>query len=145
MKKQNEIIPFKNIRQAFYVYCDMIKSHGKGAPITPNANFYIGCIILSSIACEVGLKAILAYEKKPSYGHDLHILFGKLSPQMQEAIIQCTSYKTENFHKALLESKNNFIKWRYYYEMLNLHVDYKFIIEFFCAIKTYLDEIKPEA
>lgn len=143
MKKQNEIIQFKNIRNAFYVYCDIIERHGKGVGDFHYASFYIGCVILNAIACEIGLKALLAYENNFSHGHDLYDLFGKLSSQTQKKIIQYTLYDVEHFKKALLECKNNFIKWRYYYEMSNLHVDYKFIIELFCAIKENLDNIKP--
>lgn len=145
MKKQNETIQFKNIRNAFYVYCDIIERHGKGVGDFPSASFYIGCVILNAIACEIGLKALLAYENNFSHGHDLYDLFDKLSSQTQKKIIQYTSYDVEHFKKALLECKNNFIQWRYYYEMSNLHVDYKFIIELFCAIKENLDKIKPEA
>ncbi|MDY3265959.1 MAG: hypothetical protein SOX26_00160 [Phocaeicola sp.] len=144
MKEQNFKIPFESIREAFYVYCDMIERHGKGIKGTPIASFYIGCVILSSIACEVGLKALLTYEGQPSRGHDLYELFYKLSPQIQTIIIQYTSYELEHFNKALLESKNNFIKWRYYYESTNLFADYDFIFRFFCAIKANIDIIKPE-
>lgn len=105
MKEQNFKIPFESIREAFYVYCDMIEKHGKGIKGTPIASFYIGCVILSSIACEVGLKALLTYEGQPSRGHDLYELFYRLSPQIQTIIIQYTSYELEHFNKALLESK----------------------------------------
>ena len=141
-KEQHKTIPFEDIRNAFYVYCDMIERHGKGREGTSIPSFYIGCVILSSIACEVGLKALLAYENKPSHGHDLYDLFYKLSPQIQTVIIQDTNYNVERFNKALLESKNNFIKWRYYYENTNLFVNYDFILKFFCAIKVNLDTKK---
>jgi hypothetical protein len=35
MKEQNFKIPFESIREAFYVYCDMIERHGKGIKGTP--------------------------------------------------------------------------------------------------------------
>lgn len=143
-KEQHKTITFENIRDAFYVYCDMIKRHGKGVEDFPNASFYIGCIILNAIACEVGLKALLTYENKPSHGHNLYDLFCELSPQTKKNIIQYTSYEVEHFNKTLLENKNNFIQWRYFYESPNLHVDYNFILKLFYAIKANLDEIKPE-
>lgn len=39
MKEQNFKIPFESIREAFYVYCDMIERHGKGIKGTPIASF----------------------------------------------------------------------------------------------------------
>lgn len=145
MNEQYKTIPFENIREAFYVYCDMIKRHRKGIEGTPVPSFYIGGVILNSIACEIGLKALLAYENNFSHGHDIYELFYKLSPQTQMIIKQCISYEEDNFNEALLDSKNNFIKWRYYYENAHLTTNYEFIVRLFCAIKAQLDMTKPEA
>lgn len=141
MSKQQTTIAFKNIRDAFYVYCDMIERHGKGTPI---ASFYIGCVILISIACEIGLKALLVLENKHPHGHYLNELFNELSSQMQESIMQCTSCEPDYFNKELLKNKDNFIKWRYYYESSQLTANYGFILKLFYSIKVHLDEIKPE-
>lgn len=144
MSKQRTIISFKNIRDAFYVYCDMIERHGKGREGTSIASFYIGCVILISIACEIGLKALLVFENKHSHGHYLNELFNELSSQMRESIMQCTSYESDSFNKALLENKDHFIKWRYYYESHQLAANYDFIFKLFCSIKVHLDEINPD-
>ena len=145
MDEQYETINFEKIREAFYVYCDIIIRHGKGTERTPLSSFYIGCVILNSIACEIGLKALLAYENNFSHGHDLYELFHKLSPQTQMIIKQCISYEEDSFNEALLDSKNNFIKWRYYYESAHLPANYEFIFRLFSAIKAILDMTKPEA
>lgn len=42
MNEPQITISFKNVRDAFYVYYDIIKRHGKGATDTPIASFYIG-------------------------------------------------------------------------------------------------------
>ena len=86
MNEPQITISFKNVRDAFYVYCDIIKRHGKGATDTPIASFYIGNVILSSLACEIGLKALLVFENKHSHGHYLNELFNELSSQMRESI-----------------------------------------------------------
>jgi hypothetical protein len=145
MNEQYKTAPFENIREAFYAYCDIIIRHGKGKEGSPLSSFYIGCVILNSIACEIGLKALLAYENNFSHGHDLYELFYKLSPQTQTTIKQYISYEEDSFDEALLESKNNFIKWRYYYESTHLTVNYEFIFRLFSAIKAILDMTKPEA
>ena len=41
MNEPQITISFKNVRDAFYVYYDIIKRHGKGATDTPIASFYI--------------------------------------------------------------------------------------------------------
>lgn len=144
MNEPQITISFKNVRDAFYVYCDIIKRHGKGATDTPIASFYIGNVILSSLACEIGLKALLVFENKHSHGHYLNELFNELSSQMRESIIQCTSYELESFNKALSDNKDHFIKWRYYYESRQLVANYDFILKLFYSIKAHLDKIKPE-
>lgn len=144
MNKLQTAISFKKVRDAFYVYCDMIERHGKGIEATPIASFYIGCVILTSFACEIGLKALLVLENKPSHGHYLNDLFNGLNPQTQESIIQCTSYDLDSFNKALLENNDHFIKWRYYYENSHLAANYDFIIKLFHSIKAHLDKVKPE-
>lgn len=141
---KDEIIPFERIKDAFNVHCDIIKRHGKNAEGTSIASFYIGCIILSSFACEIGLKALLSFENKLVHGHYLNDLFNELSPQIQENIIQCTDYNPDYFNKALLINKDHFIKWRYYYENDGLYADYDFMLKLFCAIKANVDTIKPE-
>lgn len=105
---------------------------------------FIGNVILSSLACEIGLKALLVFENKHSHGHYLNELFNELSSQMRESIIQCTSYELESFNKALSENKDHFIKWRYYYESRQLVANYDFILKLFYSIKAHLDKIKPE-
>ncbi|EKJ91793.1 hypothetical protein QR305_02051 [Bacteroides finegoldii] len=140
----NEVVSFERIRDAFYVYCDIIERYGKGKEGSPIGSFYIGCVILGSLACEIGLKALLALEDKPLHGHCLNNLFNNLNPQMQESIIQYTSYELESFNNALLENKDHFVKWRYYYESNQLAANYDFIFKLFYSIKTHLDTINPE-
>lgn len=144
MNEPQTNISFKNVRNAFYVYCDMIKRHGKGREGASDVGFYIGNVILISITCEIGLKALLVFENKHSHGHYLNELFNELSSQMRKSIIQCTSYELDYFNKALSENKDHFIKWRYYYESHQLVANYGFILKLFYSIKAHLDEIKPE-
>lgn len=145
MSKKRAETSFKNVRDAFNIYCDMIKRHSKGNEgFIPTASFYIGCVILISLACEIGLKALLSYEGKPLHGHYLNDLFNKLSPETQECIIQHTSYDLIYFNKTLLENKDHFIKWRYYYESNDLSINYDFMFKLFYSIKFRLDTISPE-
>lgn len=60
MKELQTTISFKNVQDAFYVYCDIIERHERGVTGSSIASFYIGCVILQSFACEIGLKALLA-------------------------------------------------------------------------------------
>jgi len=144
MNKLQTTISFKNVRDAFYVYCDIIDRHGREATGSSIASFYIGCVILQSFACEIGLKALLASENKVAHGHYLDDLFNELSAQKQDILRQCTEYDRISFNESLSANKDHFTKWRYYYEGNSLYVDYPFTSKLFYAIKTYLDVIKPE-
>lgn len=144
MKELQTPISFKNVQDAFYVYCDIVERHGRGATGSSIASFYIGCVILQSFACEIGLKALLASENKVAHGHYLDDLFNELSTQKQNIIRQCTEYDRVSFNESLSANKDHFTKWRYYYEGNSLSVDYQFTSKLFYAIKACLDGIKPK-
>lgn len=136
----NENTPsFKNVKTAFDVYCGIIKAYEKGISEINIPTQYIGRIILLSLTCEIGFKAMLLSENKSEKGHKLIELFDKLSPQKQEYIIRLTEHNSKSFREKLSKNGNHFVKWRYFYEGFADSVDYDFMCKLFCAIKTLLD------
>lgn len=140
---KSKILSFSQVCSAFYVYCDIIKQYGNCTENTPIGSFYVGCALLYSLACEIGLKALLSLENKPIGRHFLNDLFNNLSLEMQKHIITYTEYKQDVFNKKILDNKNHFVEWRYYYESEGpSSFDYDFMLRLFVAIKVILDQIK---
>lgn len=80
-------------------------------------DFFIGDTIISSLACEIGLKTLLKIENF-NYGriHDLESLFDKLEKSTQHQILSLFSVSEESFREELHNNKDSFIKWRYHFE-----------------------------
>lgn len=76
----------------------------------------IPAVVCAAFSAEVGLKAILGAEGKPSSGHELRSLFERVSEESRAAIIHNTSYDAARFESALSAASDAFIKWRYIYE-----------------------------
>ena len=115
----------KNCASAGYLYNESIRltcSEDKNESFRSVA-YLCSAIVLYAFSSELGLKALLSLDgKKGVKGHNLKSLFGRLSPQMKEMIIESLPedrFKV-HFNTYLEENQNDFEEWRYYYEKTNI-------------------------
>jgi len=112
---------FKIISDAFYGYYSLLQECRKCDKFCSNKLHYyiIKDVISVSFIIEIGFKALLAYEgKKADCTHNLIDLFELLSTEKQELLVNTISCSMAEFKNTLAENSNNFIKWRYYFEIL---------------------------
>lgn len=78
-------------------------------------NIFYPQIVNAAFACELILKAILIFESKGEVkGHDLKILFNRLSPSVQAQIKSAACLC--DWDTFWDESRDAFTEWRYLYE-----------------------------
>jgi len=91
---------------------------------------------LSSLACEIYMKAIIYFENRHSgvavTGHDLVVLFGKLSTSAQSTIAS----NVANVVSTLPAIKNMFVLLRYNYEHTSIHGNYFDIFKLMKELRT---------
>lgn len=100
------------------------------------------CIVLLSFACELYLKALFCIEKieeatkvpniSMKKGHELDNLFIRLSGDLKLIISEKSGYTVEQLENELKKHKNDFVKWRYIFEISS--------DEFLCDI-SFLEKI----
>ena len=99
----------------------------------------------SSLACELGLKAIIAEKYKYPKTHDLSKLFDMLSDWIREYIknkmptLIDKGPESPEFKEYIDKVSDNFIEWRYYYEN-DIETNWLFLHEFMNAIGSYFKE-----
>ena len=96
-----------------------------------NIDEMIVYVINTSLACEIGLKGLLRKNigdkeiNGHAFGHDLKKLFDALMKKQKKYIMtkMKKNKKVANFNNdfniTLKQIKNNFVKWRYYYDLDN--------------------------
>lgn len=85
------------------------------------------CIVLLSFACELYLKTLFCIEKieennnvsdiSMEKGHELNNLFVRLSNNLKQIISERLNYTVEQLENELENHKNDFVKWRYIFEI----------------------------
>ena len=132
---------FIKISDAFLIYWRMyIKFYyWNGITNKDIASYFIVDIIFSSFLAEIGLKAILAYERNKIYhGHYLNELFLLLHPQTQETFASEMGYKLDELLTKLKANNNHFISWRYYFELKCEEIDMKFMENLLNSVSAYI-------
>jgi len=121
MKTKDEIM------HIFMPAFDMLYIHSKN-PIEYPYHYFIGKTILISLACEMGLKAlIIQNEKEPKHTHKLDILFNQLESGERNYIIDNSQYNETDFLDKIAKNNSHFEEWRYHHEYDCNEVDFIFM------------------
>ena len=107
-------------------------------------DYIISFTVNCSLACELGLKAILAQSYKEVKNHKLNDLYFMLDVEEQlfikanmPSLIDKTSSSIE-FKNYINLVSNNFVEWRYFYEK-NISTNWFFLYELMNSINLYFD------
>ena len=134
----NAFIVFKDVALDLYEKID------KNKPLD-TFNEIIAFVVNGSLACEIGIKVILAendYQERKS--HDLKKLFDELDEITRNFIkenmpsLKPNEEGLEEFDSLLIEVSKNFVEWRYYYEK-DIKTNWLFIYELICAFDRYFN------
>lgn len=96
----------------------------------PNGQFQlpvVPAIVCAAFSVEVGFKAIILSEGGKASGHALADLFTKLSPDIQDFIVQETGCDRAAFDSALVAVSSSFVNWRYVYEQPSAQINIDFL------------------
>ena len=108
-------ITFKELYNAFFTYKNILDRFNQN-PIS-DGSYFIGYAIITSLICEIGLKALLIYEGKEYHKeHKLDKLFNNLNGEQQSALSSHFGISIDEFKNVLAKNNNHFINWRYFYE-----------------------------
>jgi hypothetical protein len=80
-------------------------------------SYLISMIVLQSLCCEIGLKALILSEGKNfSQKHKLDKLFALIQTSTQKKIIRESEMQERDFRDKLKQNNNCFVNWRYFFE-----------------------------
>ena len=95
---------------------------------------FIPAVVMLAFTVELGLKTLHFQEEgkwKREDRHDLEKAFRSLSPTLQQKIKEKICHKAYidegEFDKRLAESKDTFVKWRYFFDKDKVTVKSKFL------------------
>lgn len=122
-------------------------SSSDGAIKTKALTDLISSFLLYSLSSEISLKVILKCEEKNSArAHDLQTLFSLVDEEHQNEIK--TKLNNSDFDNLLIDHKDNFVSWRYFYEGNSKAINVPFLKSFasvvFQVAKTLLSNLKPD-
>lgn len=146
--KTEKEVTFLDLYNAFLVYRKIFERFDKGA--YNDASDIIGEILIKSLICEIGIKALIKNEgKNPAKEHKLDKLFNKLSSSQQHEIANKSNYTFDEFKTQLSINNDHFVGWRYFYEGNCERFHPFFINKLIDVLDTELSNIikrqKPEA
>lgn len=127
---------FKNVADSIYNKIDKERPKNSFDEI-------VAFVVNSALACELGMKAILAEKFIEIKSHKLKILFDKIDPEIKLFIkskMPSLIGKTENskeFEELISKTSNTFAEWRYFYER-DVSTNWLFLYELMTAIDKYL-------
>ena len=132
----NAFVVFKDVALELYEKID------KNKPLE-TFNEIIAFVVNGSLACELGIKAILSEKDYHDHkGHDLNKLFSELDDIKKDFIkknmpsARLDEQGLKEFDNLLEEVALNFKEWRYYYET-DIKTNWLFIYELICALDKY--------
>ena len=94
----------------------------------------VPAVVCAVFSIELGLKSILALEKKKVMGHELKKLFIKLSPNSRKELSVLLSITEDELRKRLISISKVFVEWRYIYEKESAQLDEGFLRAFAKAV-----------
>lgn len=108
-------ITFCDLYNAFLVYRRIFERFDKGT--YNDASDIIGEVLIKSLICEIGIKALLMNEGiNLIREHKLDKLFIKLSDETKLEMAKRSHYTLDEFKVLLSINSDHFIGWRYFYE-----------------------------
>lgn len=108
-------ITFGDLYNAFLVYIKIFERFDKGT--YNDASDIIGEVLIKSLICEIGMKALLMNEGKNIIReHKLDKLFNKLSDEVRQEMAKRSHYALDEFKVQLSINSDHFVGWRYFYE-----------------------------
>jgi len=99
----------------------------------------VPAIVCIAFAIELYLKAIITLESGAAKGHDLWILYDRLTEQAKEALRKRLSIKHADLNNKVKEAAGVFLEWRYIFESESSNVDPAFLSGLAQACKTYAE------
>lgn len=151
MKDQNDATSFcsRDIKLQADIFFSVYEqiNENNGDKFIPVAAIINGCF-----ACELYLKALIrltkpAYSFKSLKGHSLSNLFRELSKQNKIIANSIeTTTPAPDFNKELTKISNNFVTWRYIYEIKEPRTSFSFLYFFSKRLKEEIEiqSQKPE-
>jgi len=96
----------------------------------------VPAVVCNAFAIELYLKAIITLENGTAKGHDLSILFARLSNKAKDILAKKLSIDETELKKKIDEVAGVFVEWRYIFESQSSNVNSAFITELAKACKT---------
>lgn len=141
-------VTFLDLYNAFFVYRKIFERFDRRT--YNDVSDIIGEVLIKSLICEIGMKALLINEgKNVIREHKLDKLFNKLSDEQQHKIANKSNLAFDEFKIQLSINNDHFVGWRYFYEG-NCSFYHPFFIDGLIKIlsielNNIVKDIKPEA
>lgn len=142
-------VTFEDLYNAFLIYQEILERFERGS--VDHGSYFIGYAVITSLICEIGLKALLKEEgKEERREHRLDVLFNKLTNERQQEIANHFHISIDDLKKELSKNNDHFVSWRYFYEGNCEKFDIFLINNLIKILNKELDKIsktvvKPEA
>lgn len=139
--KSKKKVSFLDLYNAFLTYQKILERFDRGS--VDDGSYFIGYVLITSLTCEIGIKALLKNEGKDSFReHKLDKLFERLSDHQQKEIANKCHYNiVDELKKDLSINNDHFIAWRYFYEGNCVNFDPFFIKKLIKALNIELSNI----
>ncbi|MDO9219767.1 MAG: hypothetical protein Q7T90_01960 [Thiobacillus sp.] len=110
----------------------------------PNGQFQmplVPAVVCAAFGIELCLKAIISIEKGKATGHELHMLFIKLSPQSKATLATALSLHEKELQQKIGSISSAFVEWRYIYEADSASINTDFLLRFSRATARLLESL----
>jgi len=110
--------------------------YGNGLPANNGvSNAIVPAVVCLAFSIELGFKAILVGNGKPSEGHKFGELFEKLPVEIRAEIQRLVVGEDGGFESSLTLVSNAFVEWRYIFEEPGYHsIDVEFLSKLHDAV-----------
>ena len=87
----------------------------------------VPAVVSTAFAVELYFKAIITLENGNAKGHDLSILFKRLSTKSQATVVTGFQLDQAAFEQKLGAISGVFVEWRYIFEQQSANLDFPFL------------------
>ncbi|HSI38839.1 MAG TPA: hypothetical protein VK946_07195 [Methylotenera sp.] len=88
---------------------------------------FVPAIVSTAFAVELYFKSIVTLEGSIAKGHNLSVLFERLSPNSQATLVASFKIDSSAFKQKLAGISDAFIEWRYIFEQQSANLDFQFL------------------